>query len=235
MKKTLNPTLSLLFILPFTAAKAETSFTAGLYSDYVFRGISQTDEDPTLQASIDFASEHGWYGGIWASDVDYGESGDYEVDFLGGYAGTTEHGMGYDIQAVYYTYPSSDNTDNYPELILSLDYRFLNAVLAYTPDNFGLDESALYYQIGAEFELGNDVLMHLSAGLSDFDKADRQFFASAPDSYSNWNIGISKSWNGFDFTLDYHATNSDADALFGDDISDDRIVFSVARTFDLQN
>lgn len=58
------------------------SFNVGGYSDYVFRGISQTDEDPTIQGSIDFT--YGlFYAGAWASGLDFtpaGNDANVEID-----------------------------------------------------------------------------------------------------------------------------------------------------------
>ena len=46
-------------------AQAEFSATTTLASDYVFRGISNTDGDPTIQGSFDFEHESGFYAGVW--------------------------------------------------------------------------------------------------------------------------------------------------------------------------
>ena len=46
------------------------SFTATGTSDYVFRGISQTDNDPTIQGAINIG--YGiFYAGVWASGLDF--------------------------------------------------------------------------------------------------------------------------------------------------------------------
>ena len=47
-----------------TLAQAEFSATATLGSDYVFRGISNTDGDPTIQGSFDFEHESGLCRGL---------------------------------------------------------------------------------------------------------------------------------------------------------------------------
>ena len=41
-------------------------------SEYVFRGISQTDEDPTIQGSIGVGYGM-FYAGVWASGLDFGD------------------------------------------------------------------------------------------------------------------------------------------------------------------
>ncbi|MBX9926895.1 MAG: TorF family putative porin [Hyphomicrobiaceae bacterium] len=47
------------------------SFNIAGTTDYVFRGISQTSEDPTVQAAVDF-SYGMFYTGVWASGLDFG-------------------------------------------------------------------------------------------------------------------------------------------------------------------
>jgi hypothetical protein len=59
----------------------------GLFSDYRFRGISQTFEQPAIQGGIDYSHASGFYLGTWASNVN-GLSfpdGSIEMDFYGGY------------------------------------------------------------------------------------------------------------------------------------------------------
>lgn len=215
------------------SAHAGLETTIGLYSDYIFRGVSQTNEDPTPQATLDWFNDSGWYAGLFVSDVDFGESGDWEIDAYGGYSGAFGNsGWEYDIQLVYYAYPDNDFTEDYPELLLGFTYDWFNSQIGYTWDNYGLGETAVYLNIGGEFPLPNEFSLRANVGYYDFDDADNDFFPGAPDSYTDWVIGISRSWSGFDFALDYVDTNSDGEVLFGDNAGD-RVVFSVSRTFSL--
>lgn len=43
----------------------------GLFSQYVFRGISQTNEDPALQGGFDYSHASGFYIGTWASNISW--------------------------------------------------------------------------------------------------------------------------------------------------------------------
>ncbi|WP_292773230.1 TorF family putative porin, partial [Methylophaga sp. UBA5100] len=43
-------------------------------SDYIFRGISQTDNNPTIQGGIDYGHASGLYVGTWASNVDFDDA-----------------------------------------------------------------------------------------------------------------------------------------------------------------
>jgi len=55
------------------APEPDWTFTGnvGLYSQYVFRGISQTNEKPALQGGFDLGHKSGFYVGTWASNISW--------------------------------------------------------------------------------------------------------------------------------------------------------------------
>ena len=57
----------------------EFSFSAnvGLYTDYVFRGYTQTQNEPAIQGGFDVEHSSGLYLGTWASNVDWTTAGGY--------------------------------------------------------------------------------------------------------------------------------------------------------------
>ena len=72
-----------------TPAPAPSPFTGNisLVSDYRFRGITQTFEEPALQGGVDYAHASGLYLGNWNSNVSPGAGfpgGNLEMDFYGG-------------------------------------------------------------------------------------------------------------------------------------------------------
>jgi uncharacterized protein (TIGR02001 family) len=73
------------------AAQADVTGTVTVVSDYDFRGITQTSQDPALQGSIDYSHDSGFYVGAWGSNVDFGDCCDenVEVDIYAGFRGTT--------------------------------------------------------------------------------------------------------------------------------------------------
>ena len=83
-------------------AEGEWSGNVAITSDYVWRGISQTDEDPAIQGGFDYANGM-FYAGTWASNVDFGDDSDtnIEVDFYGGLAGALESGVTWDVGVIY--------------------------------------------------------------------------------------------------------------------------------------
>ena len=79
---------ALVMMASAAAAHAEFSGTVAATTDYNWRGITQTAQDPALQGSLDFSTEMGLHGGAWASNVDFG-GGDpnVEIDLYAGWGG----------------------------------------------------------------------------------------------------------------------------------------------------
>ena len=61
-------------------------------SEYVFRGITQSNEDPAIQVGIDYAHDSGFYIGTWASSVEFNSGNadgtQIETNLYGGFAGS---------------------------------------------------------------------------------------------------------------------------------------------------
>jgi uncharacterized protein (TIGR02001 family) len=93
-----------------SAAAPEYSFSgnAGLFSDYRFRGYSQTDYKPAFQGGIDFAHKSGFYAGNWNSNVSsvLYNGASLETDFYGGYKASFGD-FGLDVGTIYYYYPGT--------------------------------------------------------------------------------------------------------------------------------
>ena len=63
------------------APEPDWTFTGnvGLYSQYVFRGIAQTNEKPALQGGFDLGHKSGFYAGTWASNISWLSDGNPDV------------------------------------------------------------------------------------------------------------------------------------------------------------
>ena len=95
------------------------AYNVGLYSQYIFRGLTQTDRKPALQGGVDLTHSSGFYLGMWGSNIswlrdDYGGSpvydkgGNLELDIYGGYKYSFgDTGLGIDVGALQYWYPGS--------------------------------------------------------------------------------------------------------------------------------
>jgi len=216
------------------AANAGVTSTWTLASDYDFRGITQSAQDPAIQGSIDFASESGWYVGAWGSNVDFGDAADVdlEVDVYTGFSGTSEGGLGYDVGIVYYAYP--DESDfNYIEAYGSISKDWFKGKLWYSND-FGGDSTAgdtpaFYVEGNGTFPLPANfsLLTHVGYSFGDYwEDADSEYF--------DYSVGVGYTINKFNLALKW-VDGSDLEVADGtpDDIfsSESRIIFTIATTF----
>jgi uncharacterized protein (TIGR02001 family) len=89
----------------------------GLFSDYIFRGTSQTGGKPAVQGGFDYAHASGFYAGTWASNISWLEDfGQYnrsslEWDVYGGFRNTFpgQDDWNYDLGIYGYVYPGKKN------------------------------------------------------------------------------------------------------------------------------
>ena len=94
---------------------AAVSSTVKLASDYTFNGVSQTTNDPALQASLDYAAGSGFYAGTWASNVDFGTGDDTNIewDIYAGQYFQLNDNVALDTGIAYYTYHGDESSDSY--------------------------------------------------------------------------------------------------------------------------
>src|SRR5215510_3893871 len=90
------------------AANAEVSASVALTSDYVFRGVTQTDNGAAIQGSFDWSNDQ-FYAGVWGSNVNFGatspdETVSMELDAYVGWTPSTGP-INWDLSAVGYFYP----------------------------------------------------------------------------------------------------------------------------------
>lgn len=137
------------------AAGSSVSGSVGVVSDYLFRGISQTNQKPALQAGIEYDAASGFYAGAWGSNISWLAdastdaapiSSSLEVDAYGGWRTTTSSGVSFDVGVYEYyypgTYPSGFTSPNTTEIYAGVGYgdfslKYSNAVT----NLFGFDHS----------------------------------------------------------------------------------------------
>ena len=102
---------------------AEFESNVALSNDYIWRGMTQTAEEPAISGGFDIAGESGLYFGTWASNVEFGDGAALELDWYAGYANELENGLSYDFGYLAYTYPGEDSLD-FEEIYLGLGYSY---------------------------------------------------------------------------------------------------------------
>jgi uncharacterized protein (TIGR02001 family) len=210
-----------------------TSASVGLYSDYIFRGISFTDEDPAIQGSFDYAHASGLYAGTWASNLSDSSDSNIEIDLYVGFASEFgDTGIGYDFTVLRYMYPGQNSNDelDYTEYLGALSYSYFTAMVGYTSELSGdsdIDET--YYNLSFDYELPYGIGFNAAVGYTDSDRNDG---TSLSDSYVDYTLGLSKSFIGLDWSVAYVGTNGDGeDFELQNGTSDDRLVFGVSSSF----
>jgi uncharacterized protein (TIGR02001 family) len=236
-----------------TVAKAEITGTAVLTSDYEFRGVSLSDEDPAIQGSIDYAHENGFYASAWASTLDYGSDydGSLELDLSAGLAGETGIGIGWDVGMVWYTYPDSDSSDSkyeiedYGEAYLGGSYRMFEAKVWYTDDYGDTGDHAWYTELNASFDLpaGLTLALHVGQSFGDYwdqvaaDAESELEMSGIDGDYTDWSIGLGYTVDHFDLSLRYVDTDTDSALQVnnGAFANDSRVIVTVSTSFPWTN
>ncbi len=213
------------------AANAEVAFSGNvaLTTDYVFRGISQTLENPAIQGGFDVAVDK-FYAGVWASNVDFGFDETIEIDLYGGVK--PELGpVTFDFGVLWYTYPgAADDGAEYDYLEGKAAASFsptepltLGAAFYYSPEFFGETGSAYYIEGNAGFAVNEALALGGAIGYQDIEEG-----IYGEEGYTTWNLGAAYSLAGFTFDARYFDTS------FEDDIAepvgaDSRVVLTVKR------
>lgn len=228
-------------------AKAPYTLTGNftLASEYIYRGIAQTNHKPAIQGGLDFAHESGIYLGTWASNISWlsdagGISAPIEMDFYGGYKGAVGD-FGYDVGLLQYYYPgtypdgfTSPNTlegyvaGSYKWITLKGSYAFTNLFGAKAPNG---DKTSGSYYLEANGAVpvaeGVNLVAHVGyQSVKGFDDA----------SYTDYKLGGTADALGLTFGLFYSGTNAKGDAgefyhnAFDKDLGAGRILFTVGKT-----
>jgi uncharacterized protein (TIGR02001 family) len=220
------------------------SANVGVFSDYRFRGISQTNKKPAIQGGIDFSMKNGIYLGNWNSNVDSAmyNGANIEMDFYGGYK-TSFGGVGIDIGGLYYYYPgsganSTNKIDNF-ELYIGGSWGPLTAKYSYsTTDFFGIPNSsgAYYLTLGGAHDFGNGFGVNASIGYQGGLKNGAcitEIGGQVSCNITDYKLGATYTIDGFVLGAAYISTNRDI-AGFTDpskNISNGTMVVSVSKSF----
>lgn len=225
---------SALFALP---AQADLSATVTAVSDYVYNGLSQTDNNAALQGSVDWYNDAGFYVGVWGSNVDFntGTNEEVELDYYAGYSNSLNDSWDYDIGYVYYTYPGADDAGaefDYGELYGSLTFNGNTTATLYYSDNYTGDVGdSVIVLLSHSIELPEDYSLTLEASQTTLlDDAGNGYFRENDDSYNHWGVSVAKNFSGFDVSLAYTDTNIKED--YWGDTADARAVLSVSYSFE---
>ncbi len=228
-RRTLAATALASLALPVHAAEFSGYLT--LTTDYVWRGVTQSDGDPAVQLGGEVIFNSGVYGGIWGSTVDINNGGnrqrDAEVSYYLGYGHDVTAQWTLGVRVVAYTYPGQTGPIdyNYEEYGLSVNYDDrVWLEYAYSPDYWGLQIESHNVELISEWPAGDHLVLGAAVGYFDFtDFLD--------DSYAYWDVGVTWPINRFSIDLRYHDTSGTVFIVSTPDRADARIVLSVRVFF----
>jgi uncharacterized protein (TIGR02001 family) len=238
--------------LAFTACAAraedpEHSFTgkAAVYSEYEYRGISQTSEKPAVQLNLDYAHRSGLYIGTFVSNIKWlkdtaeanGFSSDagIEWDLYGGYRFPVTKDLLLDVGYLRYEYPGSGSfvpKPNTDEVYVGATYGPATVKYSYSiNDTFGVPDSkgSDYVELAVNYPL--PMLQKLTLnGVVGHQRYKKSSFLD----YTVWKAGATYDF-GRGFTAGAYYKGTDAQSapytIKGKDWSKDRVVAFVAYSF----
>ena len=195
---------------PAPAPAPDNVLTAnvGLFSQYIFRGISQTAGQPAVQGGFDYAHSSGFYLGTWASNASWLEDfGVYnrsslEWDFYGGFKSTFpgSEDWTYDVGLLYYYYPGrrnpGANNANTFEMYGAIAWKWLSAKASYNfQDYFGAQPTGQktngtwYFDFSAAYPVGESGFTLLGHyGILD---VRNDGSGNSKVGYNDWKLGAS--------------------------------------------
>lgn len=230
MKKITFPLLTLctLAALPLHAqssSKPDWVLTgnAGLFTDYRFRGFTQTGYKPSFQGGYDLNHSSGFYLGNWNANVEQAlyRGATLEIDLYGGYKGQVA-GLGVDLGAITCRYPTRANTGSvgevhHEEAYLGLRYAFLSAKFSYGLSNyFGLGDGTpvntkgnWYLDLGATQDLGKGWGVNAHYGHQYIKNGQVPVIGLKGKAVEDYKVGVTRDLGGWVASASWFGTGRD--------------------------
>jgi len=227
MKKTLLSIAVLGSLFAAAQAQAGASANIGVTSNYLWRGITQTQDSPALQGGLDYAHDSGLYAGTWVSNTEFaGNATGPEVDLYAGYKKDLKGEAALDVGVINYAYPD-DNSAEFTEAYAKGSLMGASAEVDYTIDSKDATEAVqkgdVYLGLGYSKEI---------SGITYGGKIGRYNFKADGADYTNAQLSATKSFEKVgDVTLAVDKANGGvAKAVNGD--NDARVSVQWKKSFD---
>jgi uncharacterized protein (TIGR02001 family) len=202
------------------------SFSAnvGLYTDYIFRGYTQTQNEPAIQGGFDVEHSSGLYAGTWASNVDWTTAGDYmdknsvEIDVYAGWATDLPFGdLGFDIGVLQFFYPGNDTAGavetDATEIYVGLSRDFLDGKFSASLTNYVVVSDDAWGFEDMDGETYTDLTIDVPLGSTPITVSahiGHQTFGDSTYDYTDWKINADYAFND-NFSAGAFYTDTDQD------------------------
>jgi uncharacterized protein (TIGR02001 family) len=211
-----------------------------LATEYLYRGLTQTNEDPAIQGGFDYAHASGFYIGTWASSLEFNPStsnaASLELNYYAGY-GFDLAGLSYDLGYLYYHY-TGQNEDagggdyDFWEIYGSVGKEFggslapsVSVGFAWSPDFYGEDDDGIYVNGSFGLSLPAGISPYFNIGYQDV-SGDK----TTPAGFDYWHYAIGASKDVGPLTLDISWNDAD-NYCSGNQDACEAVVFSVSSSF----
>lgn len=222
------------------AAQSGTTGHVGVFSEYVFRGIT-ANGNSAVQGGIDYLGANGVLGGIWASSAN--AFGGSELDVYAGYLHKISDTVMVDVGALYYLLTEDEevaildfNGDGTPErenldtleLFVTLFAGPIKAQVYYSPDYLSTSDEAYYYTATYTHKFNDTINVAVQAGYTHGDAPE----AIYGDDYVDYSLTLNKTVReGLVFSLAAIDTTLTAEDRFQGSDDDTKILISAKQTF----
>lgn len=198
-----------------------------LMSDYIFRGVSQTNGGPAMLGEFRLKSKSGLYTSIVGNNVNFldtqGNTVTTEIDYTFGFEREI-HDIDLDMGAIYYTYPQATGV-SYVEFFVGLSYKILLTSVYYSNNVFASGHSGTYYLAGVHYTLPTKIPgISIGAHVGYYDLNGPVY---GSNSYSDYGVYIQKEF-GY-FTIQLAWTDTDGGFRAGN-LDDSRVVVSISAS-----
>lgn len=199
-----------------------TNGNVSLTTDYISRGISQTNHQPAIQGGLDWTHSQGFYLGAWGSSLHLPESPGtaLEVDAGGGYLYRFSPSLSASLGALYCAYFQNNNSNTW-DFPVRLNWERWKVGFNYSPNWGGAPASVWYLTAGWSAEVPFGLTLGVVAGYS------AMAASLGVDNYADLRVGLSREV--FGLVVDVSGYAVDKRQFFGAD--DSRAVLTVSKVF----
>ncbi|MFV7455875.1 TorF family putative porin [Stenotrophomonas maltophilia] len=148
-------------------AQVQVSGSAALTSDYVWRGSSQSDGDPAVQAGAKVSIPSGWYASVWGSNVSFkpDNGARSEFDLVAGWSGALAPDWTLDANLTRYMYPGTGRALDWTELNTTVSWKQRAWLqVAHSNDALAGGHRGTYAQLGVCVPLHERIRLEAAVG-----------------------------------------------------------------------
>jgi uncharacterized protein (TIGR02001 family) len=183
------------------------SGTVDAATNYLFRGVSQTRNLLTTQASLSFTTPMKIYFYFWGSNVSFPNSrATIELDTTLGYSNTLGQHFTYDLSVGRYNYPGAQHL-SYNQYYALINYYFMQAAIGYSGNDFDTHRTGYYYNGGMNYDIPAQWLYGVS-GINFLALFGHSTLPNAAGgSYNDYQVQLTKSINRYKLSIFWTSTN----------------------------